>query len=148
MKVVSCILIVLMTISVADISFARRSSDDDPDSGSSALGSAVMGGLLGAGLGAAIGSGSGRAGQGAAIGAGVGAIGGTLVGAEKARKEKAMRAAEDQEAETRDAEAREQEKAYIEPEPETPSKDVKIKKKIVREYDQDGNVISEKEVKN
>ncbi|MFA6079570.1 MAG: glycine zipper domain-containing protein [Candidatus Omnitrophota bacterium] len=142
MKFISLLLAILMTISVTDLSFARSSSDD-PDSGSSALGSAVMGGLLGAGLGAAIGSGSGKAGQGAAIGAGVGALGGTLVGAEKARKEKQMR-----EAEEREAEAYEQDNSYLEPEPAAAPKDVNIKKRIVREYDEDGNIISEKEVAN
>jgi len=143
MRFISCILIVLMTVSTADISFAKRSSDDDSNSGSKALGSALMGGLLGAGLGAAIGSGSGKAGQGAAIGAGVGALGGTLVGAEKERKERQMREAED-----REAEAFDQEDAVLESESVPASSDIKVKKKIVREFDQDGNVISEKEVAN
>lgn len=105
-------------------------------SGSNVLGSTVMGGLLGAGLGAAIGSGSGHAGQGAAIGAGVGALGGALMGANK------------------DA----QDRQYDEPPPsdykqprktETPVPEgSKIKKRVIREYDADGNVISEKEVSN
>ena len=98
--------------------------------GGEALTGAIMGGLLGAGVGAAIGSASGKAGQGAAIGAGVGAVGGTLLGANQA----SQRAKEDSDIE--------------EPETTKPPKNMKIKKRIIREYDEEGNVISEKEVKN
>ncbi len=113
-------------------------SDDDSsnDSTSSALGSALMGGLLGAGLGAAIGSASGKAGTGAAIGAGIGAIGGTLVGAqaEKSRRQK-------------------EDAYYVEEAPQpvvrqSTSQDVLPKKRVIREFDDQGNVISEKQINN
>lgn len=98
--------------------------------GNEALTGAIMGGLLGAGVGAAIGSASGKAGQGAAIGAGVGAVGGTLIGADQASKK------------AKDTLEIEEEEAP------KPPKNIKIKKRIIREYDEEGNVISEKEVKN
>lgn len=140
-SVVSVAIFIVFTFSVIQPSFCASRDLEDPEddstsSTSSALGSAVMGGLLGAGLGAAIGSASGKAGQGAAIGAGVGALGGTLLGAEKARKEKiASRQAEE-------------DRTYYESEPEPTQKTqkIKVKKRVIREFDQEGNVISEKEV--
>jgi outer membrane lipoprotein SlyB len=93
----------------------------------SAVTGAVLGGLLGGGVGAAIGSATGKAGTGAAIGAGVGAVGGSLIGASEGTGKES--AAEDA------------------AKPVEPSKDRTAKKRVIREYDEKGNVISEKEVK-
>lgn len=133
MKTFKWMLIVCLIVFQAGPGYCRQADDDEESasSGNSALTSALMGGLLGAGLGAAIGSASGHAGQGAAIGAGVGAVGGTLLGAEKERNQRQSSYSAAQ--------------PEIQPEIESP-KDVKIKKKIIREYDDEGNVISEKEV--
>lgn len=129
MKVFKLTLVLCLIVFQADSGYCQQADDDDEhvSSGNRALTSALFGGLLGAGLGAAIGSASGKAGMGAAIGGGIGAVGGTLVGAEKEKQER--------------------ESAYSEPRTvvEAP-KGMKIKKKIVREYDEEGNVISEKEV--
>jgi outer membrane lipoprotein SlyB len=106
---------------------AVAEDDDSGDTGgSSVLTGALMGGLLGGGVGAAIGSASGNAGKGALIGAGVGAVGGGLLGANEDSKRARTRG---------------------EAEPvEEPPKDVKAKKRVVKEYDDQGNVISEKEI--
>lgn len=139
-KMISLTLIMGMILSFNGAAFAAGSNDDGSDdsnnSTGSALGSALMGGLLGAGLGAAIGSASGKAGQGAAIGAGIGAIGGTLVGAqaEKTRRQK-------------------EDAYYVEEAPQpvvrqSTSQDVKPKKRVIREFDEQGNVISEKQINN
>ncbi len=133
MKILKLILVISLVVFQTGLGYCRQADDDEGSgsSGNKALTSALMGGLLGAGLGAAIGSASGHAGQGAAIGAGVGAVGGTLLGAEKERNERQSSYSA----------------AQLEDQPETESpKDIKIKKKIVREYDDEGNVISEKEV--
>lgn len=143
MRILAGVIIIAFSIALCGPSFAGQVNEEDRDSGSSsgsgneALGGAVMGGLLGAGLGAAIGSASGHAGRGAAIGAGVGAVGGTLVGASQASK----RSKE----EAYDTEEMSEEPTYVtEGAPETS----KIKKRVVREYDDEGNIISEKEVNN
>ncbi len=129
MKIVYCLIIFGLILSLSMPAYSGEVSDEDRDrdSGNQALTGALMGGLLGAGLGAAVGSASGHAGQGAAIGAGVGAVGGTVLGA------------------SQQSEKRQTENTYKEPKSLKPSK---IKKKIVREYDEHGNVISEREVKN
>ena len=105
--------------------------DDDSEStnsAGSALGGAVMGGLLGAGLGAAIGSASGHAGTGAAIGAGAGALGGTLLSASQAKQKQTVRSRE--------------EEVPVSDQVSSPT----VKKRVVREYDEEGNVVSEREV--
>ncbi len=127
------LLIFGLIVSISGLSYAAE-DDKNSDTASSALGSAVMGGLLGGGLGAAIGSASGNAGKGALIGAGVGAVGGTLLGASQESKRRAQERSEI---------------ATQEPDVErTTSQNMKVKKRIIREYDDEGNVISEKEVKN
>ena len=129
MKFLICIMAASIVLSSSPFSYAGEVVEEEEEkkgSGNEALTGAVMGGLLGAGLGAAIGSASGKAGQGAAIGAGVGAVGGTLVGASQASKKA-------------------DESSYQDPKS---SKGVKVKKRIIRQYDKEGNVVSEKEVVN
>lgn len=131
---------IIFSLTAAAVAYGEDYDEDTGrsrgGSGSNVLGSTVMGGLLGAGLGAAIGSGSGHAGQGAAIGAGVGALGGALMGASKDSQERESR-------EPPPSDYRQPSKAATSvPQGST------IKKRVIREYDADGNVISEKEVSN
>lgn len=146
MKYIGILLSISLILSISGVTFNgdayARSDDGEENTAGSALGSAVLGGLLGAGLGAAIGSASGKAGTGAAIGAGVGAVGGTLVGASQ---EKKRRQQEEEEAYMYEREAPVEDEYAERPAPST--RDVKAKKRIIREYDADGNVVSEKEVK-
>ena len=100
----------------------------------------ILGGLLGGGLGTAIGSTVGHAGTGALIGAGVGALGGALVGSQQQANQQAQQRAE-QRAEQA---ARQQDSGYYDQQA-APDKS-QIKKIVTREYDAEGNVISEKEV--
>lgn len=145
MKILAVILAIGMVFSSVGMTFAVDEDDDSgasskKDSGASTvLTTAVLGGLLGGGLGAAIGSASGHAGTGALIGAGVGAVGGTVVGANQA--------ANDTSAGSYPVETTNKVKKASDAGSKT-SKDPNIKKRIVREYDEEGNVISEKEVKN
>ena len=134
MKILSAILILCMAVSFIGLAYA--SSDDEDRGGSNqALTGAVMGGLLGAGLGAAIGSASGHAGTGAAIGAGAGALGGGLIGASQQSQPRPMEAAP--------VYSGPQVQPQVQPEVQGPD----IKKRVIREYDAQGNVISEKEIK-
>lgn len=133
MKRLICLLIIGLIVSINGLSYAEE-EDRNSNTASSALGSAVMGGLLGGGLGAAIGSASGNAGKGALIGAGIGAVGGTLVGASR---ESNRRAREESEIATQGP--------VVE---KGATQGMKVKKRIVREYDDQGNIISEKEVNN
>ena len=135
MKLIIFILILSLSLLSAIPGYASSKSNDD-SGGSSVLTTAVLGGLLGGGLGAAIGSASGRAGTGAAIGAGVGAVGGALVGANEDKRK--------HQEEDSYAQPAPQQEVYSQP--EVPQ-NAKIKKKVIRQYDQEGNVISEKEVK-
>lgn len=133
MRILTLLLAFALILSVIGISYGEDVERQKKSSGGNeVLTGAVLGGLLGGGVGAAIGSASGRAGTGAAIGAGVGALGGTVIGADQASK----RAKAEAEAE------------YSE-ESQSPKseKDIKVKKRIIREYDEQGNVVSEKEVK-
>jgi hypothetical protein len=108
-------------------------------------------------VGAAVGSASGNAGKGALIGAGIGAVGGALLKANEASQRNRAR-----------------EEQYYYDGPQQPPQPVhfqnvspaqhiqtqsaisdtglpqgaKVKKKVVRKYDADGNVISEEEVPN
>ena len=134
MKILKIFLVIALVFSMSGVSLAGENRDEESgsdNSAGSALGGAILGGLLGAGLGAAIGSASGKAGTGAAIGGGIGALGGTLVAASQAKKTK-----------TQD------EAAYREEQVRDLPKDAKVKKRVIRQYDDDGNVISEKEVAN
>lgn len=101
----------------------------------------VLGGLLGGGLGTAIGSTMGHAGTGALIGAGVGALGGALLGTKQQANQQAQQRAQQR---AQQAAQQQQDSDYY-PEPTVPSK-AQIKKIVTREYDAEGNVISEKEV--
>lgn len=133
MKIVA----ILIVTSLMFAPVAGFCSDDNDNSSGNALGSALMGGLLGAGLGAAIGSASGHAGTGAAIGAGAGAIGGTLVGASQ---EKSRRAAEQADYEN--------ERVQRQAPPAAQGQQPAVKKRVIKEYDDQGNVISTREVAN
>ena len=134
MKIINLITSLVLFLSLTCPVYGGEVGEEKKSSGGNeALTGALMGGLLGAGLGAAVGSASGKAGQGAAIGAGVGAVGGTLLGASQAKQR--------EEASYEEAPSDE----YEEPETAAPRK---IKKRVIREYDEEGNVISEKEVKN
>lgn len=139
MKTLRSFLIFALILYMSGLAFAAdvedRSDDNQRDTGPSAgsqvLTGALMGGLLGGGVGAAIGSASGNAGKGALIGAGVGAVGGSVLGASQADKDKRER------------------ESYRRPQvSQQVPKDTTIKKKVIREYDEQGNVISEKEVNN
>lgn len=131
MKILRLMLVCSLVVFMSGVSYsadvAEEDTDSSEDSGNQALTGAVLGGLLGAGLGAGIGSAVGRAGTGAAIGGGVGAVGGTLVGASQQDKQSRVRKSSQGEAQV--------------------PKDAKIKKKVMREYDDKGNLISETEVK-
>ena len=105
------------------------SSDDDSDEGNGALGGAVVGGLLGGGIGTAVGSISGNAGQGALWGAGIGAVGGALLGSSSSKDTAGSYPVDDTPAETKS----------------TPA-DMKVKKRVMKQYDDNGNLVSQKEV--
>ncbi|MFH1190045.1 MAG: glycine zipper domain-containing protein [Candidatus Omnitrophota bacterium] len=150
MKFPAYILIIGIMLSASPAAiFATSDPDDDSDEGgSSVVGSTVVGGLLGGGLGTAIGSASGNAGKGAMIGAGIGALGGLLMGKNKddqARRDREYKEAVREEREARQAQYAQQQ--YVTSAREPQSQPVlQPKKKIVREYDAAGNMISEKEV--
>jgi len=130
MKILPIIIAFCLTISPINLCCADDVDDEKvpaKTSGfNSALTGALLGGLLGGGIGTAIGSASGHAGTGAAIGAGIGAVGGSLFGA--AQGDNAAK----------EAPAKEETAS---------SSKIKAKKRVIREYDEEGNVISEKEVK-
>lgn len=127
MKVRCYLAVLALVISMAGVSYCGDPDDDSDDGGgmSGAVKGILIGGLLGGGAGAAIGSASGNAGKGALIGAGVGALGGGLIGANQ----------DSQKARTRG------EAVPV----EQPDR-VKVKKRVVKEYDDEGNVVSEKEI--
>lgn len=131
MKILSYILAFCMILSLSGIAYSDEVYDENKEKSGSginpALTGALVGGLLGGGIGTAIGSASGHAGTGALIGAGVGAVGGTVVGAasQQPKQNSSYEAA---------------------PAPKAIQKS-KIKKKVIREYDEQGNVVSEREVK-
>lgn len=143
MRSLICVLVLGVFIFSSGVVYCGTDDPDDSEGspgGNEALTGALLGGLLGAGLGTAIGSASGNAGKGALIGGGIGAVGGTLLGANQAAAKRAKERTYIEPAPVQDS----QNVSY--PEPEVPS-NVKIKKRIIRKYDEDGNVISEKEVK-
>jgi outer membrane lipoprotein SlyB len=123
----------VLVCSMSGLAYCADNVDDNggeesgKDNGNQALTGAIVGGLLGAGLGAGIGSAVGHAGTGTAIGGGAGAVGGALIGA-------------NQESGSSGAKKRSKGKVVV-------SKDEKVRKKIIREYDEKGNVVSEKEIK-
>ena len=136
------ILLVMMFVFVSIIDFSKAESNDDS---TQMLGDAVLGGLLGAGAGAAIGSASGDAGKGAAVGAGVGALGGVLLGTMRRSSRRRSRY---------DDEDGYYERGHYKPYKRSPQKysyddgyyKPGVHRKLIREYDEEGNVISEKEV--
>ena len=114
------------------------------DETSEMLGDAVLGGLLGAGVGAAIGSASGDAGKGAGIGAGVGALSGVLLGTTRRSSRRDRHYHDDGYYErghykpySRSRRRYSYRYGYY-----TPG----THRKIIREYDEYGNVISERVV--
>jgi hypothetical protein len=127
MRFSRCLLTFTLVISMAGVSYCGETDDDSDDGGgmSGAVKGILLGGLLGGGAGAAIGSASGNAGKGALIGAGVGALGGGLIGANQDSKK-----------------ARTKGEAVP---VEEPGK-LQVKKRVVKEYDDEGNVVSEKEI--
>ncbi|MDD5427817.1 MAG: hypothetical protein PHI58_01090 [Candidatus Omnitrophica bacterium] len=136
MKFFSLVLAMTMLFSFGGVSCA--SGDDDSGGANDTLGGAVLGGLLGGGIGTAIGSASGNAGKGALWGAGIGAVGGALLGSSRSANK--ARATEN----------------MAEPEPDRglpaasteTAPDMKVKKRIIKSYDQEGNLVSQKEVAN
>ncbi len=151
MKILSWVLVIGLILSPCPFGYASDDQDDNSasnessrdSSAGSALGGALLGGLLGAGVGALAGSASGHAGTGAAIGAGVGAVGGTLL---KASQDKSTR--ERERAYDRQQRLEQQTTSMGEqaaPERPIPN-NAKVKKRIIRKYDDAGNLISEQEV--
>lgn len=136
MKTLSMILAVAFLLSLG---YPLYASNDDEDSGggNGALTGALMGGLLGGGVGTAIGSASGNAGKGALIGAGIGAVGGALVGANQRSKRSSS-----------NENLAQPEPGQAAPEDANMPADMKVKKRVIKEYDQEGKLISEKEVQN
>jgi osmotically inducible lipoprotein OsmB len=153
MKILRIVLAFTLILSLSGIVYASSRDDDDGDSGSSTLGTAVMGGLLGGGLGAAIGSASGNAGKGALIGAGVGAVGGALVGANNDAQKRQQRQSDYYE-EAPQPMPRQQVQQVQPIQTQTVTTDTglpqgaKVQKRVIRTYDAEGNVVSEKEVAN
>lgn len=123
-----------------DVEDDRAAAESKPkkSGGNETLSGTLVGGLLGGGVGTAIGSVSGNAGKGALIGAGIGALGGALFGANQADKRRREERREDR------YESQRQESQQV----ETIPANAKVKKKVIRKYDENGNVISEEEVKN
>jgi len=137
MRIAAVILAITGLLFFGHPACADNSDDEESGGGNQALTGALMGGLLGGGVGTAIGSASGNAGKGALIGAGVGAVGGALLGAnQQSKKPKANRNLAEPEPGN-----------VMQENPEMPS-NLKVKKRVVKEYDKEGNLVSEKEVKN
>jgi len=138
MKLISILLVFFLAFSSGTI--LCSASEDDTEM----LGDAVLGGLLGAGVGAAIGSASGEAGKGAAIGAGAGALGNILLGTMRRSSYRDRHYPEDGY----------YERGYYRPYRKSGRKysyddgyyKPGVTRKIIREYDKNGNIISEKEV--
>lgn len=145
MKIVVWITVCCLIVSMGGAAIAGGTSDADDaavsdvsgsndapkesDGGGALVAGMLLGGLLGGGIGAAIGSASGKAGMGALIGAGVGAVGGTLVGASQ-----------------KDSQARQEVSAKSQSAVQSAiPKDAKVKKRVMREYDAEGKLVSEQE---
>jgi len=123
--------------------FAFCESEDDT------LNDALLGGLLGAGVGAAAGSSGGNAGEGAAIGAGIGVLSGILFNLLK--KNQASRSRKRQSGYS---------SQYPAPPVNPPKPDMsnfrlpeeekrmssKPEKEVVNEYDDEGNIIAQREI--
>lgn len=140
MKAIAIIVITVFALSCGTDFCLAASNDESTEM----LGDAVLGGLLGAGVGAAIGSASGEAGKGAAIGAGAGALGNILLGTMRRSSEK----------DRYYKEGGYYERGHYKPYKRSSSRykynegEYKpgVKRQIIREYDKDGKIISEKEV--
>ena len=151
MRILACLLAIAFVCSIGPIAYAGDTEDYDSDNSkpsssgaSQTMGGALMGGLLGAGLGAAIGSASGNAGKGALIGAGVGAVGGGLMGASQASQQRNRDRYYDDQQQVSGQRAYSGNQAPQQAAPVTTT--APVKKRIIREFDADGNVISEREV--
>ncbi len=139
MKTISIIISMVFLLSFGT-EFCRANDDETTEM----LGNAVLGGLLGAGIGAAIGSASGDAGKGAGIGAGVGALSGVVLGTMRrsSRRDRYYREGGYYERGHYKPYSRSRHKysyrdGYYRP---------GAHRKIIREYDEYGNIISEKEI--
>ena len=134
MKIVVIMLVLMSSLAFSCPIYANDSDDSESGGGNQALTGALLGGLLGGGLGTAIGSVSGNAGKGALIGAGIGAVGGALVGSTQssARSKYSPNAAQP-------------EPDKVVTEGSDVSSDAKVKKRIVKQYDAQGNLISEQQ---
>ena len=145
-----CITILALTLSFSGIAYSGDPDDNNQRSGSNgALTGGLLGGLLGGGLGTAIGSASGHAGTGALIGAGIGALGGALIGSQQQANQQRAQAITAQEQAQQQAQWQAQQVQPPQPVnyvPMTVSDNQQPKKTIIRQYDAQGNVVSEKEV--
>ena len=117
--------------------YADNGDDGDSGGGNQTLTGALLGGLLGGGVGTAIGSASGNAGKGALIGAGIGAVGGALLGSTRSsgRAHSTANMAEPDPGKV------------VTEGPDAPS-DMKVKKRVIKQYDAQGNLVSQKETSN
>ena len=138
MRIISFALALSLILVFSCQAYADSGDDEDSGGGNQVLTGTLLGGLLGGGLGTAIGSMSGNAGKGALIGAGIGAVGGALVGANSQSSNKSR-------ANANLAEPK-QEKVVTEGS-DVPS-DMKVKKRVIKQYDKEGNLVSEKETNN
>lgn len=139
MKTISLLLVIAILLSASAPAWTYDNDSEDSGGGSGgALSGMLLGGLLGGGVGTAIGSASGNAGKGALIGAGIGAVGGALMGANQSPKQ----------SHANTSMAAEPESGKVVTEGSDVPAGAKIKKRVVKEYDKEGNLISEKEVKN
>lgn len=156
MQIIKRLVIVGLVICLAVPVWAYSDDDEEPDSAGNALGGALMGGLLGAGVGAAAGSMSGNAGKGALIGGGIGAVGGMLM---KAGQEKQRRQRREDQYYEEPTVMQGQPQPQYQPQYQTQQVEMvtpttavpdttNVKKRVIRQYDAEGNVVSEKEVAN
>ena len=140
MKIISVILVAFLLFPVG-IDLCRAAEGDES---TEMLGDAALGGLLGAGIGAAIGSASGEAGKGAAIGGGIGALGNIFLGKMRRSSQR------DRHYDKDGYYDRGHYKPYRRPKSKYSYDEGYYKpgvhRKVIREYDEQGNVISEKEV--
>ena len=147
MRYLTFLLIIIFTIATFPVLTLARDEDDEM------LQNTLMGGLLGAGVGAAVGSGEGHAGKGAAIGAGIGALGAVLIHILKNSSQRKNKYDEDDYYGKGQYPSQypPQSPTYKYPKPAIQShkNDDSMStthKKVIREYDEEGNVIAEKEI--
>lgn len=135
--ITSLFLILCLGCGICEAELFNR--DDD-----SKLGDALMGGLMGAGIGAAIGSASGEAGKGAGIGAGIGALGGLLLG-EMRRSAERRRLYQGNSSYQGARYPAVTDKSKSSGSSAGAASEPGRRKRVIREYDEYGNVVSERE---